>query len=519
MPDVVIVGGGVAGLMAAVHLAERGLRPLLLESNPDWIGGRLRDGPAVGIDHGGRRWRFGGEHGVHGIWSPYINLKAVLARHAIMPSLQPSREETWIFGRGAKIRSAPIGSAIRNSPIPAPFHYLYCLLRPRFLNILTVRDLASLFRVVGGLFGALAIDPLAERKALTGMSLDDYMHGWSPTLRSLFVGLMRSGLAAHPEDVPVSGFLAFLRYYTLMRRDAWVFDYLPGTGGACIAEPLAGVARQLGAEIRLGARATALERADGIWRVTYVDRATGAEQVAESAQAIVALDAPAAQALLTASPATAERAAALRFPAGVPTAIIRLWFARRPRSIAASGIFSGDFVIDNFFWLDQLQPAYREWSDATGGSAIEMHIYGPPEVLAQPDAALLALAVADTCRAFPELREQLLHAVLLRNDATHTLFQIGEPDEHLAIETPWPGLFACGDWVYHPAPALYLERATVTGIAAANAALAGRGLEPWLLLTYPQPEWLAGFLADQFRQLRLALLRRKRSKQRRGGAA
>jgi isorenieratene synthase len=511
MRDVVIVGGGVAGLMAAVHLAERGLRPLLLEANSDWIGGRLRDGPAVEIEHGGRSWRFGGEHGVHGIWSAYFNLKAVLARHAIMPALQPSREETWIFGRGAKIRSAPIGSAIRKSPIPAPFHYLYCFLRPRFLNILTVRDLASLFRVVGGLFGALAIDPLAEHKALTGMSLADYMRGWSPTLRSLFVGLMRSGLAAHPEEVPVSGFLAFLRYYTLMRRDAWVFDYLPGAGGTCIAEPLAGAAGGLGAELRLGARATALERAEDGWRVTYVDGPAGALQAVESAQVIMALDAPAAQTLLTASAATAERAAALRFPAGVPTAIIRLWFARRPRPIAASGIFSGDFVVDNFFWLDQLQPAYREWSNTTGGSAIEMHIYGPPEVLAQPDAALLALAAADIGRAFPELRNQLLHAVLLRNDATHTLFQIGEPAEHLAVETPWPGLFACGDWVYHPAPALYLERATVTGIAAANAALAGRGLEQWPLLTYPQPEWLAGFLAGQFRRMRLALLRRKRA--------
>jgi isorenieratene synthase len=513
MPDVVILGGGVAGLMAAIHLAERGLRPSLLEANPDWIGGRLRDGPAVEIEHGGRRWRFGGEHGVHGIWSHYLNLKAVLARHAIMPTLQASREETWIFGRGPKIRSAPIGSAIRNSPIPAPFHYLYCLLRPSFLNILTVRDLAALFRVVGGLFGALAIDPLAEHKALTGMSLADYMQGWSPTLRSLFVGLMRSGLAAHPDEVPVSGFLAFLRYYTLMRRDAWVFDYLPGTGGMCIAEPLAEAARRLGAEIRLGTRATGLERAGAGWRVWYLDQADGTRRALESAQVIVALDAQAAQALLTASAATAERAAALRFPAGIPTAIIRLWFARRPRPIAASGIFSGDFVVDNFFWLDQLQPASHERSQATGGSAVEMHIYGPPEVLAQPDAALLAQAVADIGRAFPELRSQLLHAVLLRNDATHTLFQVGEPAEHLAVETPWPGLFACGDWVYHSAPALYLERATVTGIAAANAALAGCGLRQWPLVDYPQPEWLAGLLAAQFRRLRLALLRRKRAKQ------
>jgi isorenieratene synthase len=509
MPDVVIIGGGVAGLVAALHLAERGLQPLLLEADPSFIGGRLRDGVTVEFEQDGRRWRFPGEHGVHGIWSPYLNLKVVLARHAIAPALHRSREETWIFGRGARIRRAPIGSAIRSSPIPAPFHYLFCFLRPRFLNILTVRDLASLFRVVGGLFGAMSIDPLAERKALTGMSLDDYMRGWSPTLRSLFVGLLRSGLAAHPAEVPVSGFLAFLRFYTLLRRDAWVFDYLTATGGTCIAEPLAEAARQRGAAIRLGARATSLARSAAGWRVAYAEHGS-AEQVAEAAQTILALDAPSTRELLLGSADTAELATGLRFPPGVPTAIVRLWFARRPRPIAESGIFSGDFVVDNFFWLEQLQDCYREWSAATGGSAVEMHIYGPPAVLAQPDAALLALAISDVGRAFPELRQQLIHAVLLRNAATHTLFSVGEPGQHLAIETPWTDLFACGDWVYHPTPSLYLERATVTGIAADNAVLQARDLPVWPLLDYPRPEWLAGALAGMFRWVRMGLLHRKR---------
>jgi len=210
--------------------------------------------------------------------------------------------------------------------------------------------------------------------------------------------------------------------------------------------------------------------------------------------------------------AEAAEAAGLRFPTGVPTAIIRLWFSAQPRPVAESGIFTGDFVVDNFFWLDRLQPAYREWSRATGGSAVEMHIYGPPEIIALPDATLLARAVTDVYRAFPELRGQLLHARLLRNAATHTLFQIGEPDLHLGIETPWPGLYACGDWVYHPTPALYLERATVTGIAAANSALAARGQQPWPLLDHPSPEWLAGALAGMFRRVRLGLLRHKQAK-------
>jgi uncharacterized protein with NAD-binding domain and iron-sulfur cluster len=116
-----------------------------------------------------------------------------------------------------------------------------------------------------------------------------------------------------------------------------------------------------------------------------------------------------------------------------------------------------------------------------------MHIYGPPEVLGQPDAALLAQAISDARRGFA-ISDRPIHAELIRNPATHTLFSVGAPGEHLGIETPWPGLLACGDWVAHPTPAMYLERAATTGLLAANAALRQRGLEPWPMLPHPAPE-------------------------------
>ncbi len=37
--DVIIIGGGIAGLTAALHLAERGLKPLILEAD-ERVGGR-----------------------------------------------------------------------------------------------------------------------------------------------------------------------------------------------------------------------------------------------------------------------------------------------------------------------------------------------------------------------------------------------------------------------------------------------------------------------------------------------
>jgi isorenieratene synthase len=175
-------------------------------------------------------------------------------------------------------------------------------------------------------------------------------------------------------------------------------------------------------------------------------------------------------------------------------------------------MFSGDFALDNFFWLDRIFNDYIRFRRETGGSAIESHIYGPPVLLAQPDAALLARAIADVTRTWPELRGHIVHSHLMRNDATHTLLHAGRPDKHLGVQTPWPQLYCCGDWVRDPNPAMFMERACVTGIKAANAILRACNLEPWPLLAVPKPEPLALAVELGMRRVRDNIRARKRRK-------
>src|SRR5512133_622017 len=248
--DVIVIGGGVAGLSAALHLAERGLKPLVLEADEKFLGGRLAGGETIQIGE----YSFRLEHGVHGIWSQYRNLQAMLARHNLRPVFVPSHEELWIYRAQWGVRSASVGTAIRHSIFPAPLHYLQLFLRPSFLMTIDVRDWLKLLHVWSVLIMSVGVDPFGEDQPLEGHMLGEYIGKWSPALRAFFTGLARNGLSTHADEIPLAGFLAFLRFYTTLRRDAWTFSYLPEDGGSSVSEPLMKRIKTLGGEIRLGKR-------------------------------------------------------------------------------------------------------------------------------------------------------------------------------------------------------------------------------------------------------------------------
>jgi len=479
--DAIIIGGGVAGLTAALHLAERGLKPLILEAD-ECAGGRFSGKDEIIIND----WHFSNEHGVHGIWSSYVNLKSTLNRHEILPQLMPANEEQWIYRTGGLIRRAPIGSVIRNSKLPAPLHYIQLFLLPQFLLMLDPRDWLGIFSVWSTLLMAIGIDPFVEDQPLEGLMFGAALKRWGPAMRSLFFGLTRNGLSTDPDQVPLAGFLAFLRFYTVMRRDAWAFDYLPNGSGEVI-EKLSAKIQQLGGEIRYQSRVKRIEK-DGDWVLHF--EADNIQDSIKATYVILASDSPAAESIIKNS----FQADNLFFPHGLAHAVLRLWFDKPPRQTPESGIFSGDFIMHNFFWLHKIYAPYRKWHKETGGSCIEVHVYGPAGVLAQTDAVLITNVLTDFYRAFPELKGHLIKPHIQRNAATHTLPALGARGTHLGIETPWENLFCAGDWVRHEIPAFFLERACITGIESANRVLALSGKEIFELKNYPPPEPLAAWI-------------------------
>jgi isorenieratene synthase len=221
----------------------------------------------------------------------------------------------------------------------------------------------------------------------------------------------------------------------------------------------------------------------------------GLVESASSSFIILATDSPAAESIIKNSFSSgAGSPRPYFFPHGLGHAVIRLWFDATPRKHPEAGMFSGDFIMHNFFWLDKIYDSYRHWHAQTGGSCIEVHVYGPADALKKSDTILLTSVLIDFYRAFPELKGHLIKPNIQRNAASHTLPALGARGTHLGIETPWENLFCAGDWVRHETPAFFLERACVTGMEAANRVLRARSMSEFDLQNYPSPEPLAAWI-------------------------
>jgi len=487
---VVIIGAGLAGLTAGVHLAERGVQPMILESDYLWAGGRLSGGEPDLLEHQGQTWAFKPDHGVHALWGDYHNMRAMIDRFLPETELQASHGEEWINRWGREVRMLEAGNAIRSRWLPAPFHYLQLLFHPGIWATITPLDFLSLPGFLVSVLLTVGYDPIREKSALDGLAMREYFRGWTPNLRATFIGVGQNLMAAHIDDTDLSAYVAALRFYTIMRRSSWQMQYLPADSNTSLIQPLVERIQSNGGSVRGGTTVTRLEKLNIGWRVVIEDALAQGMRSVYADNVIIATNAPSAKRILHNSPDTADKAETMIFPSGLRNIVIRLWFKSSPREGTQGGMLTGNFTADNFFWLHRLYDDFREWHEATGGSAIELHFYATGNFLDLPERNLVINAVNEAIYAFPELKGQFLHGTVRRNSGVHTRFRV-PTDDSLWVNTPWDDLHACGDWVGYNTPSFWMERSTTTGIASANRVLEKYGFDPYPILQPDPPEALA----------------------------
>ncbi len=463
MKRVVIVGAGVAGLTAAHYLSVSGAAVTLLEADRV-AGGRCATRERVQLDFAGENHEFPAEHGVHGVWRSYRNFLRLLGELELTSGLVPASKQELIAVQSGKVIFPEVGEVLRETHLPTWFSSLALGRRAEFVRTCWESGPRRTLGLLRDLQRVLAFDRNEDTAAYDVLSVSALVDDWPPLVARLFESLTHQAFFDDASNVSLAAFLQGLNYYVTSDKRNTAFSLFDEASDRALIDPWLRELARRSVKLQFEARVERLELGENAENIGVSSRIGRFEADA----VVLALD-PASLARLL----DREQARVLgdaRLPQGLPSVVVRFWFRDRPDARRAGcGIFA-ELPGDNFFWLDRVQRRFAAWARRTGGSVLELHLYGSRarRAVAQDDAAVLAPLRALVCRAWPELTGREVHAHVLRNPPTHSGLAPGSAARAPAVTTRIPRLFLAGDFVASRFPALYLERATMTGLEAAH---------------------------------------------------
>lgn len=472
---VIVVGGGIAGLASAAVLAERGVKVTLLEKQT-YLGGRAgswKDTLQDGTD-------FEMERGFHAFFRQYYNLRNLLKRvDPELSFLKPTQDYPLFGPNGAK-------ESFSDLPKRAPWNLIKLVLRSPSIRL---RDLFKLNHNEAQQM--LAYDPVQTYERYDSMSAAEYLDSlnFPEHARRMLFDVFAHSFFNPEADFSAGELIMMFHYYFLGNPEGIVFDVADGPFGRVIWEPLANYLEGLGVQIERGTCAARVDPIDTGW---CVETDEGATMTADGV--VLALAVPALQRIVQASDAldhSAWRHGIDQLGVTRPFSVWRLWMDRPalPQRAPFVGT-TGLGIVDNISLYEQLEDESRAWSDAHGGSVVEIHAYSVPESMSA--SQIKADMRAQLNALYPEFAgAEVLEERFLHNQDCPA-FGPGSHARRPTVTTPFEGLTLAGDFVKTPFPTALMERATATGFMAANQLLQAWGVRAETLYSVPLTGMLAG---------------------------
>jgi squalene-associated FAD-dependent desaturase len=440
-PDVLVIGGGVAGLCAAVECASLGHSVILAEQHQH-LGGRVysfTDGETGDdVDNG--------QHLMLGCYAStlrYLRTVGTIEKLSIQPTLEIS------------FRSQSRSYRLHAPGLPAPLHALSALLG---LETLSWKDRVSILRIVPTLLTAVT----ATDTLLRSITVDDWLTrcGQSAASKKHLWNILSIGtLNERPEKACAAVFVKVLQTVFLGSRS-----------DASIALPRAGLSRLFGdggaayitsrgGGVMLGTRAADIAVADGCVESLTIGGRRIEPRVVISAVPHHAFGDLFPDGNSAALPMIAQSA---HFEP-VPIVSIHLWYDRHFMDEEFTALL--DSPID---WI--FNKTRTAGKDTTGLMYLSLVISAAREQSALTKAEITAMADEEVRRHYPAAAHAVLRHSLVIKEKRATFSPSGKYEELRPLHaTPVRNLFIAGDWSATSLPAT-IEGAAQSGYACAALA-------------------------------------------------
>ncbi len=429
--DVVVVGGGLAGMSAAMALAESGRRVTLLEWRP-YVGGR-----AYSYEHPGISEVIDSQHVVLGCCTNIVDL---CAKAGVADWIRWYDELVFLEPNGQR-------TTLRTGVLPAPLHQAISFLRAPMLSIRDKAGIAAgMARFLRG-YPADDSESFASWLRRTGQTERAIRHFWEPVI----VGALNDSFERC--SVKYAGKIfheSFLRSAEAGRLG------IPTRPLTEFFEPVARLAQSKGVDVRLRCGVSGL-RKDGNGWVVVLDG--GAEMRSESV--VLATDYRRALKLIAGLPGGEAVTRDGEQIVSAPITTVHLWYDREVTELDHAVLL--DTRIQWMFAKSRI----RRWEKGLG-SYLELVISASFAELGVSREEILRLALEEAAGFFPRMREARLVKSSVLKEARAT-FSVAPRTDRLRPEqgTRWPGLFLAGDWTRTEWPST-MEGAVRSGRLAAG---------------------------------------------------
>jgi squalene-associated FAD-dependent desaturase len=444
--DVVIIGGGFAGLSAGVALAERGFRVALLEGKPA-LGGRAYSFPDAESED-----RV--DNGQHVLMGCYHQTLDFLAKIGTRDRLFVHRnlEIEMLDGPGRPAR-------LRTASLPGPFHMTAGLMRYKHLSV--AERLAAVCAGMRMMY--MRRFARARLKQMTVAEFMDVTGQGSQARRTFWYPLAIATLNEQPYLASAALFAEVIKRAFFSRRNDSAFLY----SRVGLSELYCDAAREF-IEKRDGVVACraivdSLEMGDNM--ISAVRLRDGANLRASNFIAAV----PPAQLLRLLPEAMTSEGL---FPQidtlkSSPIICVHVWLDREVTPYAFVG-----FVGTATQWLFNKRRIFSD-DGARHPGYLSFVISGARELVELPNEELLKMVMSDLNAMIPAAKEaQMIKALVLKEK--HATFAPDPASDAVrpSAQTAVPNLFLAGDWIQTGLPAT-IESAVIAGRSAA-AAIAAR---------------------------------------------
>lgn len=461
--DVIIIGGGIAGLACGVELSRSGLTVTLLESDAE-LGGRARSwtdpetGDRVDI-------------GPHILLSEYKNM-----RH-LLDDLGTSNQVVWRTDKLITLVDKPHPIDIQMHPFPAPLPFMPSLLKAPQVSLW---DLASCTRVMWQIVRLTD----KERARLDAVAAEDHLRAMG--VSEHFIQWFWSSACISIMNVPLHKCSAgaLLRFFRFMIGNNGFQVGFAGNGLGDLFAPTA-TARIEAAGGQVLTRTPVMKITESGGSVTGVQLADGTPLEAQTCVAAV----PPQQLLELLPQSWVHRKPIfqnLKKFEPVPYISSYLWFDRK---LTKECFWARVWAPENFNYdsydLSNIRPG---WSGRP--SLIASNIIYSHKANGMTDDDIVATTLAELREFLPDI----VHAKLLHSRVHRIPMAVPAPvpgAERLRppVTTPIAGLLITGDWVDTGLPAS-MESAVRAGYMAAEYILAQRGHYKKIAMATPETEGL-----------------------------